>query len=169
MKVVFLDFDGVVTAKNGTPGSYMTHGPGEYGPTPACVGRLMKLVEDSGAKIVVSSNWRKFDVDGPGSVWKNPWYGPVKNPLPAFVPALGGAYIGTLPPLRLCKAAVADYWLLGKDEVESFVALDDMCSREGYDRFDSFKGRYVNTDQETGLTDEDCEAALRILSTPRRP
>jgi len=34
MKIIFLDFDGVVTARNGTPGSYMTHGQDEYGATP---------------------------------------------------------------------------------------------------------------------------------------
>lgn len=164
MKVIFLDFDGVVTAKNGTPGSYMTHGPEGYGPTPVCVNRLMKLVKDSGAKIVISSNWRKFDVDGPGSIWKNPWYSDVKNPLPGFIPMLGDAYLESLPALRLCKAAVAGYWLLiKKSGVESFVALDDMCSQEGYDRFETFKGRYINTDRETGLTDEDCEKALAIL------
>lgn len=99
MKVIFLDFDGVVTAKNGTPGSYMTHGPGEYGSTPVCVDRLMKLVKDSEAKIVISSNWRKFDVDGPGSIWKNPRYGDVKNPLPKFIPALGDAYLESLPAI----------------------------------------------------------------------
>jgi len=164
MKVIFLDFDGVVTAKNGTPGSYMTHSLDEYGPTPVCVNRLMKLVEDSGAKIVISSNWRKFDVDGPGSIWENPWYGGVKNPLPKFIPMLGGAYLESLPAIRLCKAAVADYWLLVKgNAVESFIALDDMCTHEGYDRFETFKDRYINTDPETGLTDEDCEKALAIL------
>ena len=77
MKVVFLDFDGVVTAKNQTPGSYMTHGPDGYGPTPACVRRVLRLAEGSGARIVVSSNWRKFDADGPGSVWVHPLYGEI--------------------------------------------------------------------------------------------
>ena len=163
MKIIFLDFDGVVTAKNGTPGSYMTHDLDEYGPTPVCVDRLMKLVKDSGAKIVISSNWRKFDVDGPGSIWENPRSGGVNNPLPRFIPMLGDAYLESLPAIRLCKAAVADYWLLNKNEIASFVALDDMCSQEGYDKFETFKGRYINTDPETGLTDEDCEKALAIL------
>ena len=163
MKVIFLDFDGVVTAKNGTPGSYMTHGPKKYGPTPVCVDRLMKLVKDSGAKIVISSNWRKFDVDGPGSIWKSR-YGSIKNPLPRFIPMLGDAYLESLPAIQLCKAAVADYWLLHKKiNIESFVALDDMCAYEGYDRFETFRGRYINTDPETGLTDKDCEKALAIL------
>ena len=166
MKIIFLDFDGVVTAKNGTPGSYMTHGPEEYGPTPVCVNRLMKLVKDSGAKIVISSNWRKFDVDGPGSIWENPWYGGIKNPLPGFIPMLGDAYLESLPAIHLCKAAVADYWLFKKTDVESFIALDDMCGFEGYDRFETFKDRYINTDPETGLTDEDCRKALEILSRP---
>ena len=166
MKIIFLDFDGVVTAKNGTPGSYMTHCPEEYGSTPVCVNRLMKLVKDSGAKIVISSNWRKFDVDGPGSIWKNPCYGGIKNPLPGFIPRLGDAYLESLPAIKLCKAAVADYWLLGKTDVKSFVVLDDVCGLEGYGSFETFKGRYINTDPETGLTDEDCEKALEILSRP---
>lgn len=166
MKIVFLDFDGVVTARNGTPGSYMTHGQDEYGPTPRCMERLLELVRRSCAKIVVSSNWRKFDKDGPGSTWRHPLYGNVANPLPKFVPQLGRAYLETLPPIRLCKAAVADWWLLGKPDVDSFVALDDMCELEGYDRFDTFRNRYVNTDPETGLTDEDCEKAFEMLSRP---
>lgn len=86
-----------------------------------------------------------------------------QKPLPGFIPILGDAYLESLPAIRLCKAAVADYWLLNRNEIESFVALDDMCSQEGYDQFETFKGRYINTDQETGLTDEDCKKALAIL------
>jgi len=128
--------------------------------------RLLGLVRRSGAKIVVSSNWRKFAAAGPGSAWRHPLYGEVGNPLPKFVPRLGGAYLETLPPIRLRKAAVTEWWLIGKPNVESFVALDDMCELEGYDRLDVFRNRYVNTDPETGLTDEDCEKAFEMLSRP---
>jgi len=44
MKVIFLDFDGVITAKSGTPGSYITHDATEYGATPACVDWLKTLI-----------------------------------------------------------------------------------------------------------------------------
>ena len=164
MKIIFLDFDGVVTAKNGTPGSYMTHNADEYGPTPVCFRRLMKLVEDSGAKIVVSSNWRKFDKDGPGSFWKSQWYGDVKNPLPNFLPMLGKAYLESLPPIHACKAFVVEDWLSKKNDIESFAVLDDMCEREGYGQLEIFRDRYVNTDPETGLTSGNCAEVLRILS-----
>lgn len=165
MKVIFLDFDGVMTAKNGTPGSYMTHGPEEYGATPECVRRVLKLAEEQGAKIIVSSNWRKFDETGAGSIWTHSIYGDIANPLPKFIPQLGHAYLGKLPPVRgLGKAALITCWLASHGEVKRFVAFDDMCAHEGFRSFEELEGRYVNTDPETGLTDEDCEKAARILS-----
>lgn len=133
MKVIFLDFDGVVTAKNGTPGSYMTHGQDEYGPTPRCIKLLLKLASRTGAKFVVSSNWRKFDTIGPGSIWRHSLYGDLKNPLPSFIPLLGNTYFCSLPVVRrLPKASLAEEWLSRRSDIESFVALDDMCEYEGY-------------------------------------
>jgi hypothetical protein len=165
MKIVFLDFDGVVTAKNGTPGSYLTHRLDEYGATPACLKRVLKLVSKTQAKIVISSNWRKFDETGPGSFWTHPIFGNVPNPLPKFIPALGGAYLETLPPVRTVgKAAVVWNWLTARKGIDSFVVLDDMCRREGFCSVPEFFNRYVNTDPETGFTEKDLRAAETILS-----
>jgi len=66
----------------------------------------------------------------------------------------------------MCKAALARYWLLEHNGIDGFVALDDMCDAEGYGTYDIFKGRYINTNPETGFTGKDCRLALDILSNP---
>jgi hypothetical protein len=165
MKIIFLDFDGVVTAKNQTPGSYITHSNINYGPTPICVECLLNLVKKTDAKIVISSNWRKFDESGNNSIWKNPLYGDICNPLPKFIPMLKDGYLETLPPIRhKNKAIIAEQWLLQHNNIESFIAFDDMCEYEGYCSLEIFKNKYINTDPETGITDKDCEKAFLILN-----
>ena len=115
----------------------------------------------------MSSNWRRFDADGPGSVWTHQTYGSVRNPLPKFLPMLGGFFLECLPAVRhVPKAAVAESWLAVRKDVESYAALDDMCEWEGYTTSEAFQGRYVQTDPETGLTDADCVKALAMLNTP---
>ena len=65
MKIIFLDFDGVmdtayydhVLAKEGKPGN------DKYGTIfdPYCVQNLKRIIDETGAKIVVSSSW-KYDM-----------------------------------------------------------------------------------------------------------
>lgn len=50
MKVIFLDFDGVLVTHNSPP----------RGCDSACVGHLNEIVRRTGANIVVSSTWRMF-------------------------------------------------------------------------------------------------------------
>ena len=164
MKIIFLDFDGVVTSEIETPGSYITNSGINYGPTSICVNRLLNLAENTGSKIVISSNWRKFDIDGKKSIWKHSVYGEIHNPLPKFIPMLKDFYLETLPPIRhIKKAFLAEKWLNEHNNIESFIALDDMCEYEGYCSLNIFKNRYINTNSKTGLTDEDCKKAFEIL------
>ena len=82
-KIIIIDFDGVMNSFNETPGSYITHGNVGYGASESCLKRLYDLVISENASIVISSNWRKFDNDGPYSIWTNA-YGAIHNPLPVF-------------------------------------------------------------------------------------
>ena len=56
----------------------------------------MKLCDKTGAKIVMATNWRKFDIDGE---WVNK-YGTYKNPLKEVHEVLDGFILGSLPPIR---------------------------------------------------------------------
>ena len=75
MKVIFLDIDGCLTSER--EGTYFNPDPAKYHPSKKVMKQLMKLCDKTGAKIVMATNWRKFDIDGE---WVNK-YGTYKNPL----------------------------------------------------------------------------------------
>jgi hypothetical protein len=164
---IILDFDGVLTSVNDTPGSFLSHGPDGYGISEPCMERLLRLIGKTGAKVVVSSNWRRFDETGPGSVWccnaQN-----YRNNLPEVRKRLGGAWMGTLPAMnrgdRKSKA-LAEWFNLNRldPDTAKYIIFDDQCGWEGYYVHPEFAKRCVNTDLETGLTDADCERAEALL------
>lgn len=127
-KIVFLDVDGVMTSFTDTPGSYMTHGEDGYGISPSCFNMLIQLLKDEDAKVIISSNWRKFDDDGPRSFWMSP-NGKVQNPLPKLREMLGDFLVGELPKVRhMEKSDVLLQWMTDNGINESntkFVVFDD--------------------------------------------
>ena len=74
-KLIFLDIDGCITSEE--EGNYFSPDPSLYHPSKKIVSKLIDFCRTNNVKIVISSNWRKFDIDG---VWKNS-YGVYKNPL----------------------------------------------------------------------------------------
>ena len=162
MKLIFLDFDGVCTSTLETPGSYLNHTQEEYGPSASCVSRLVKLCNDTDAKVIISSNWRKFEDDGKWSFNGTP----VQNPLPTLKKMLKGYCIGSLPSdSHMSKSSALLSWLdVHSNEVDSFVVLDD-CLSEGFQTVADYGicYKFVHTDAKTGLTDADCEKAYNIL------
>jgi len=59
--IVFADFDGVLTSQLETPGSYLNHAPSDYGISPNCYSRLVDLCKRAKARVIISSNWRRYD------------------------------------------------------------------------------------------------------------
>src|SRR5437764_6841347 len=103
MKVIFLDIDGVLNCKR-------TSNPRKFPfiVDPALLNRLKRLLELSGAKVVLASNWR-YD---PAGMFSARHYG---------VP-----FIDTTPDLPnqpRCNP-IAD-WLQRHPDVERFVVIDD--------------------------------------------
>jgi len=163
-KLIFLDIDGVLTSMDDTPGSYINHEPLQYGPSPTCVERIKKLCNETGAKIVISSNWRKHPDNGPCSFWTyrdgHQVVKTVQNPLPTVRRLLGNLVVGHLPPVRhTTKAEALILWFEENNMSEedlSFVILDD-DPRENFDKtFEySIKDHFIMTSPEHGLTDGD--------------
>ena len=56
MKVIFLDIDGVLNSEE----YYESFPDGEFIPPidPVCVERLKRIVDRTGAKLILSSSWR---------------------------------------------------------------------------------------------------------------
>jgi hypothetical protein len=148
MKVVFLDFDGVLNSHG-----FLRQQPHRMDRLdPAAVARLNAIVARSGAKVVISSSWR------------------IHHSLDELRHRLGevgfaGEVIDRTPdisweeygdPFR-GRAEEIQSWLEGhKGPLESFVVLDDIY-------LEDLAHVLVKTEFEAGLGDEHVEAALAIL------
>ena len=123
------------------------------------VKRLNVIVRATGAKIVVSSSWRKvFDPPEVHRILSE--HGLVAEIIDATVdghkePALLELYGH---PARLFRGYEIDYWLKAHPEIERFVILDDGSDMAMHEN------RLVQTDCEDGLCDEHVELAIRVLA-----
>ena len=152
MKVVFLDFDGVLNSgefaaspRNDNPG-------GLLGLDWKAIARLNRLILLTGAKVVVSSTWR-LDDDVPG--------------LRALLGEAGfdGEVIGMTPSLNGPRGLEIQAWLdsapLFGVDVEQFVIVDDDSDME------HLGDRLVKTTFQDGLQDEHVEKAAALLAAAR--
>lgn len=159
-KLIFLDFDGVLNSndwytKNKTKGDF----------DPKAIERLNYIVEQTNAKIVLSTSWR-FD---PNIYDKCKEIG------------IKGEVIGRTPSLRyfastnnhsssfICRGNEIAAWLtefIEKNQLhschwqyDSYVIIDDDC-----DMLLSQKDNFVHVDYFKGLTKKDAEKAIKILN-----
>ena len=135
MKVVFLDIDGVLNCKQ-------TPNPRKFPfiVDPVLLGRLKRLLDLTGAKVVLTSNWR-YD---PAGLFSARHYG---------VP-----FIDTTPDLQnepRCNP-IRD-WLQHHPDVERFIVIDD--EDDELDPLPLFQ-----PSRRTGITDEMVTAAADYLN-----
>ena len=165
--IIFLDIDGVLTSMDYTPGSYINHLPNEYGLSIECVEKLKRLCNETHSKIVISSNWRKFDLEGDFSYWVYNGH-KYKNPLKEMHEVLDGFILGSLPPIRhQKKSLVLKDWLHRNPCISyDFIIFDDDLN-EGFQNIDDFEisKKFVHTDYRHGLSDKDCLLAKKILDS----
>lgn len=118
---------------------------------PAAVARLQRIVDATGAKIVLSSSWRYM-------------YKPEKFMYLLRAHKFVGDLIGATPltenvPGRKCRGDEVAMWLKENSflDIKKFVILDDDES------FGDLEHRLVRTKFEHGLTDSDAEAAIALF------
>lgn len=121
--------------------------------------RLNRLVAETGAKIVISSSWRKL-IDPPELCRVLVNHGLVaeiigETPNGCSDPGMFAAF-GSID--RIFRGHEIDLWLKRHPEVEHFVILDDGSDMEMH------KNRLVQTDCEEGLLDEHVDLAIRVMS-----
>ena len=152
MKVIFLDIDGVLNCANSK-----SHCFGCLGIDDDKVKRLKEIVDKTGAKIYLVSDWK----DG---WYKEPY---MKGEQDIFANYLDkklkkqGLYIADKVGDSSCeRGRDIKGWLNGKD-VRSFVILDDI----GFDyHAENLADNYIQTDSNLGLTDENVLKAIEILN-----
>jgi len=131
MKIIFLDIDGVLN----TYAEQGKHGPNYVDPKK--VERVKKIVGATGAKIVISSNWR-FDM---AAVHKT-------------LSILSQDIIGNTG-LTGNRNSEIEEWI-GNNDVDSFVVIDDL--------YLFFPANLVYTKDSVGITDSHVDKAIEILN-----
>lgn len=148
MKILFLDFDGVLnsaewmTSQEFKETCLIDHG---HHIDKVAVARLERIVQATGCKIVVSSTWRLAHS---------------QFQLQNFLEKRGftGEIIGITPNLRGVRGHEIAAWLNENGPVESFVILDDS------DDMVHLMHKLVHTSWEHGLEDKHVEAAIEHLN-----
>ena len=179
MKVIFLDIDGVLNV--------ISQEHDEYGSLfhPKFVENLKTIIDQTDAKIVISSSWRKSGLVIMQEMWKHRNLpGEVIDVTPTLKLQRGGGIqfwndkLNKHPTQQvhgysIPRGCEIDYWLRNEayhfDSVESYVILDDDIDMllEHKDKFVQCSG---NEDHEDcvdigyGLTKKCTEQAIKILN-----
>lgn len=147
MKVIFLDVDGVLNCET----TQELTREGVRFVENRLVERLKRIVDETGAEVVLSSDWR-YDRDYEEC---NGDYLELKSKLAEY----GIEFYGFTPViLHEDRGYEIDRYLAEHKEVEKFVILDDRCDMYPHLR------RLVRTNWESGLKDEDVEEAIWLLN-----
>lgn len=155
MKVIFLDIDGVLVTYKEIHSRSRDIVNGMHIFNKACVDRLNKLVEDSGAELVLSSSWRVFGLEAFNEHASN--QGILKLPID-ITPSLdskteSGIYIAKQRGHEI-KA-----WLDKYPDVTHYAILDDNTDMDTVR--DNFV--FVKDGMSTGLQDHHVEKVLKLL------
>ena len=157
MKVIFLDVDGVLNSEvsreqeRNNFDNWMEHEVSEMH-----VNNLKKIVDATGAQIVLSSSWR---FDHPKATGRDFIADPLMKVLDRKLKAAGLDIIDVTPDLRgKIRGAEIQDWLDRHSEVERFVILDDDT-----DMLEEQKSFFVNTTFKNGLTEDLVKKAIEIL------
>ena len=146
MKYILLDFDGVLTSDTFSRQCIFEHRRenlfGIDWFDPSCIDALRYLVEETGARIVVSSSWRDLGEYRLRKLWEY-------NQMPG---CLDEASM-TTPEYKQKKEDAIKHWI-SAHEKDSFVVLDD-------DNLDI--PNLIKTRPQDGLTKEDAKKAIEIL------
>lgn len=150
MKVIFLDVDGVLnneTTKAVAPSGYM-------GVMDSKVKLLKKIVDATGAKVVLSSDWRicdrNHDKDFKYLLNKLKYKGNI-------------AIYDFTPDLSVFDRGheIRD-WIKRNQTTKEYVVLDDIEFPDFYDG--DFFNHVIITDYEIGLSQDDVDQAINILN-----
>lgn len=146
-KYILLDFDGVLTSDAFTRQYVFEHRRenlfGVDWFAPSCIDALRHIVEETGARIVISSSWRDLGEYRIRKLWD---YNRMPGRLDETTP--------TTPEYILMKSDAMRHWI-STHEGDRFAVLDD-------DDLDV--PNLVRTKPQEGLTREDAEMAIKILN-----
>ena len=152
MKLIFLDIDGVLNDHQFHPEALIC------ALLPACVAQLGRVISQTGAKIVLSSDWRYMIHESLMSLQE--------------FEALLRAH-GAPAELEIIGVTTTDEAVKGRGQqiaawlqtstvpIEAYVVIDDR-----HEEIDSEEHAFVCTDRTLGLTERDADTLIVLLSGP---
>lgn len=158
-KIIFMDVDGVL---NYTKWYVDDRNPGNlYGQEgdidPECVRRIVNICKRTGAKIVLSSDWR-IDKNSIGRLERAGFpEGLIFSQTPELIWTLFNSPTSTEDYSR---GREINMWLTEHPDTYNYVIIDD---REDFSD-EQKRFHYICVDSDNGFTDKNMEDAIRILS-----
>ena len=150
MKVIFLDFDGVLNSSNyllGREGSGVVIDPSR-------MALLKQIVDATGAKLVLSTSWREHWSKNTAECNDT---GVLINDI---FSKFGLRLLDKTPTLRTAREWEIKSWLDGHPEVENYVVLDDRLMHAPF-----LEEHFVKTSFHfDGLDETDAQKAIDILN-----
>lgn len=150
MKVVFLDIDGVLNSED------YVYSYREYGIAidPTRMVLLKQIIDQTNAKIVLSTSWREHWEKAPNECGK------IGLQINSIFSQYNLEILDKTPNLRTRREQEIWYWLNKNPQVKNFVVLDDMflCA-------EFLDGHFIKTSNHfDGLDEADVEKAIGILN-----
>lgn len=154
MKILFLDFDGVLCNRESISAGYKARTASEqdpYGAHPDCVAALNRILNTTGAYIVISSVWRHGGLSRMRDTL-DAW-GVVPKRVLSVTPSMRGEDSKE-------RGDEIQAWLdsYTRHEIEAFVILDDDSDMK------HLLPKLVQTDFVIGLTEYDATRAISFLT-----
>jgi hypothetical protein len=184
MKIIFLDIDGVLNHEDWyTSGrakkTYESTGQTDikaYNFDPESWKWVQKLIDETDAKIVLSSSWRCYDLASTIEEYKNTAFKPIIDNIVGVTPStmsrvrgeeinrffdvVSGNITQNLPQaVEWLKNHPIETLSKTGDKIEQYVIFDDDT-----DVLDEQKSHFVHIDCLNGITEKDYQKALSILN-----
>jgi len=162
--ILFLDYDGCMTSIDN--GTYFNVDPKKYHWSEDVLEKLISFCMNNDVKIVLTSNWRKFDENGEWHFHGNRYL----NPLPNFKKALDYCCFDVLSAKRhVPKLNALKMWFDENPDFNGgFVVFDDDIE-EGFQNENEHEinKHFMLIDAKTGITEQNLADALECFKNKK--
>ena len=163
-KVVFLDIDGVLNTKWWYTQMDRNTPRDKYGYAfdPRAVANLKRIVEETGADIVMSSSWKCMGLSQVQEMWS------IRNfpgKIIGITPSLGNderlfdADTESTDRFHIRGEEIKEWLTKHGKRVSHYVIIDDMDNM-----LSEQQSHFVQTNPEVGITEDDADNAVKILN-----
>lgn len=169
MKVIFLDFDGVLNSSSYAAslfeaGKPTTDESGHDLFDPDTIKRLNRIVDETNAMIVVSSSWRYLGLTALRNLWQERgFHGQIigltsLHAVDDYIMEHGLEWLEKGTITSSPRAIEIETWLQEHDNIDSFVILDDIPMSA------ALQQHFVQINPKLGLSDAQAAKAIKILN-----